>query len=409
MKIFAVICNGSAEGLQDALATFDPPASCLYNEPIDPNTFRNAPFLVEVTETFKPWLAAQTTPWGLYLLTNKEVTFNELRQHLRRYTYAKIPSEEVPVLFRFYDPRFFWKFVEVIDDWNLHAMLGPIEIVASHYGELKQDHFEERRKSYPRNAKMRGMFLTLTNSQEALIDASYKKDYQDYLAKFMWKYADRTILDEINHDSELIHASMLKYQRDVKGVEITHPLDHYLIEKYFLNKEVRYIYMNHHWYFVEHEYAKPLKKDSIILKELNKLKGLGYTDVSESLFHNLTHQRYEYLIEKRKEVKIAQAISKEYMPTNEEEFRADIYQLAEDLCDFFQAQEIVDERSIKALIHFININKRIYRFKDIPEEWLDQLRKDQNSGEYRARSFLLDVLGYVPTTRELNLLFKEVN
>lgn len=170
MKIFAVVCNGSAEGLQEALAEFDPPAACLYNEPIDPNTFRNAPFLIEVTESFKPWLAAQTTPWGLYLITGKEISFNQLRQHLRRYTYAKIPSEEVPVLFRFYDPRFFWNFVEVIDDWNLHAMLGPIEIVASHYGELKQAHFEERRKKYPKNIKMRGMFLTLTQAQEEALN-----------------------------------------------------------------------------------------------------------------------------------------------------------------------------------------------------------------------------------------------
>lgn len=228
MKIYAVICNGVAEDLQDALATFDPPASCLYNEPIDPNTFRNAPFLVEVTESFKPWLAEQTTPWGLYLLTKKEVTFNELRQHLRRYTYAKIPSEEVPVLFRFYDPRVFWDFAEVIDDWNLHAMLGPIEIVASHYGELKQDHFEVRRKNYPQGAKMRGMFLTLTEKQELSINKVYQERFEQKLYQYMLARMD--IKDYLSdEDGFELHAEML-YQEFVMGKDITHPLDRKMLK-----------------------------------------------------------------------------------------------------------------------------------------------------------------------------------
>ena len=225
MKIFAVICNGSAEGLQDALIMFDPPASCLYNEPIDPDTFRNAPFLVEVTDSFKSWLAEQSTPWGLYLITRKEITFNELRQHLRRYTYAKIPSEDVPVLFRFYDPRVFWDFAEVIDDWNLHAMLGPIEIVASNYGEFRQADFKERRKDYPKRAKMRGVFLTLTKAQEAALNGKRQEKYIQELADHMWDYVDPNHLTRIWEDPEEAHVAMLLRVRDEKGVEITHPKD----------------------------------------------------------------------------------------------------------------------------------------------------------------------------------------
>ena len=237
MNIYAVVCNGSATGFQEALKEYDPPASCLYNEPIDPNTFRNAPFLIEVTEAIKPWLAAQETPWGLYLMTNKEVSFNELRQHLRRYTYAKIPSQEVPVLFRFYDPRFFWNFAEVIDDWNLHAMLGPIEIVASNFGELKQAHFEERRKNYPQGAKMRGMFLTLTEAQEAALDHKKHDRYIQELADHMWSYVDPNHLTKIWSDNEEAHAAMLRYERDVKGATITNPADIALLNKVFSEKK----------------------------------------------------------------------------------------------------------------------------------------------------------------------------
>lgn len=191
MKLFAVICNKNISNLNEAIAKFNAPFSCLYNEPIQEDLLRNAPFLIEVSEEIKPWLAEQKTPWGLYLLTDKEVTFNELRQHLRRYTYVKIPSEKEPSLFRFYDPRVFWDFTEIIDDWNLHLLLGPIRVVASIYGELKQGHFEDRRKSYPQNAKMKGVFLTLNEAQEQALNRLSQERFESSLHQYMLERMDK--------------------------------------------------------------------------------------------------------------------------------------------------------------------------------------------------------------------------
>lgn len=196
MNIFAVVCHGNAKGLLGATVQYRAQCSCLYNEPVDPNTFRNAPFLVQINEKIKPWFAELTDPWGLYLMTEKRVSFNEMRQHLRKFTYVKIPSQEVPVMFRFYDPRVFWDFTEVIDDWNLHAMLGPIEIVASHYGELKQDHFEERRKKYPKNTKMRGMFLTLTQTQEDALNGIATNSFQLKLYNHLFGIYQKSVIDQ---------------------------------------------------------------------------------------------------------------------------------------------------------------------------------------------------------------------
>ena len=135
MNIFAVVCHANAKGLLDVVAQHKAKCSCLYHEPIDPSVFRSAPFLVEINEAIKPWFASLTEPWGIYLITETDVSFNEMRQHLRKFTYVIIPSHEVPVMFRFYDPRVFWNFVEVIDDAQLSWMLSPIGIVASNYQE----------------------------------------------------------------------------------------------------------------------------------------------------------------------------------------------------------------------------------------------------------------------------------
>ena len=76
MNIFAVVCHGNAKGLLEATAQYGAQYSCLYNEPVDPDVFQAAPFLVQINEEIKPWFAELKDPWGLYLITEKEVSFN---------------------------------------------------------------------------------------------------------------------------------------------------------------------------------------------------------------------------------------------------------------------------------------------------------------------------------------------
>ncbi|WP_026879100.1 hypothetical protein WMO13_03560 [Ignatzschineria larvae DSM 13226] len=62
MNIFAVVCHGNAKGLLDVTKEFGAKCSCLYNDPVDSNTFRNAPFLVEINDGIKPWFASLADP-----------------------------------------------------------------------------------------------------------------------------------------------------------------------------------------------------------------------------------------------------------------------------------------------------------------------------------------------------------
>lgn len=233
MNIFAVVCHGNAKGLLDISKEYGAKCSCLYNEPIDPGVFKAAPFLVEINEAIKPWFAELTDPWGIYLITEKEVSFNEMRKHLRRFTYVKIPSQEVPVMFRFYDPRVFWNFTEVIDDIQLNWLLGKIELVASNYQEYRQSSFDGRRELY-RDSKMKGGYLTLSLEQEAAFNRYYQNKFEDQLFQYMFERME--IKDFISDDDGLqMHLDML-YHELTQGKEITHPLDQKMLAGYDGNK-----------------------------------------------------------------------------------------------------------------------------------------------------------------------------
>lgn len=231
MKIFTVVCHGNAKGLLDVTAETGARCSCLYNEPVDPGVYQAAPFLVEVNEEIKPWFASLTDSWGLYLITGKDVSFHEMRQHLRKFTYVKIPTEEVPVLFRFYDPRFFWRLTEVIEDIDLQRFLGPIELVASNYLKFKQAHFDDRKVLNVR--RFSDGYLSFSERQFEKLNGFYREDYIDKLSAYIIDEVDwESIALEINekYEAEYAHYKMLKHQKDI-GREITHPLDIELLSK----------------------------------------------------------------------------------------------------------------------------------------------------------------------------------
>lgn len=239
MNIFAVVCHGNAKGLLDATKEFGAKCSCLYNYPVDPNIFRNAPFLVEINEGIKPWLAELKEPWGIYLITEKEVSFNEMRKHLRRFTYVQTPIQESPILFRYYDPRVFWRFVDVIDDDQLYLFLGKIVLVASNYLEFKEAHFDDRRKKGRYRGFQNG-YLTLSQSQIDRLDGFYAADYVEALKQYIfnevdWEKHENRIEEEIG--SDYTHLKMLKHQKDI-GRTVSHPLDLELLsrEDYFMEK-----------------------------------------------------------------------------------------------------------------------------------------------------------------------------
>ena len=62
MRLYALVDAGNAPGFLEMLEMYDPPASCLYNEPLQDGMAKLAPYLVELTsEPVKTWLSKLTT------------------------------------------------------------------------------------------------------------------------------------------------------------------------------------------------------------------------------------------------------------------------------------------------------------------------------------------------------------
>jgi len=297
MKLYAVVDAGNAPDLLEMIKTYNPPASCLYNPPLQEGMAERAPYLIElVSDEVKAWLAKQTKAWGLYLVTEDHTDFLKLRSHLRKYTFAMIPISEKPVFFRFYDPRTIWKITNVLDDWQLHAFLGPIEIISTYYEEqYKQDHFEERRKQFPNQIRMKTMYLTLNEDQFDRINGTYAEEYVQELADHMMKYVDLSIIEEANNDPDKIHQEMLEHERDIKHAPINHPADQNFLIKQSAKEKIeptekayfQYSNQTRQWQRVQGNQVTP--PNYFIAIALHKL---ARNPISEEEFHELTNFEY---------------------------------------------------------------------------------------------------------------------
>lgn len=230
MKIYAVIDGSHAKGLLTQLSDYPLRHSCLYNEPIQDDLRAFSPYLVELSEAeddpFKAWLIAlgkEGHPWGLYLFAT--VDFQKLRQHLRKYTYAQIPIEEKPVMFRYYDPRVFWWITEILEDWQLANLLGPIELVSSYFeGDYREDHFSERRTPEKMGKRHSDPLLTLDSYQFDKLNAFYQNRYEVALKDYIIAHLPEDYFEEEDRDGLVMHQEMLRHQQKI-GRAITHPLD----------------------------------------------------------------------------------------------------------------------------------------------------------------------------------------
>ena len=87
-----------------------------------------APFAVEVDDELIAWIqqALAGTPWGYFMLTDKNCSLLEIRKHFRRFLTVKLPNR-TQVLFRFYDPRVIPTFLESAEKQDLSAFFGPVD------------------------------------------------------------------------------------------------------------------------------------------------------------------------------------------------------------------------------------------------------------------------------------------
>ncbi|OCQ53311.1 hypothetical protein Ppb6_01484 [Photorhabdus australis subsp. thailandensis] len=183
-KRYAVIDGAAEPRLFFILEHFDPPVTCLYDESLQPELLKVAPYLVEVTEKVGLFLAEWGTPWGIFL--HSQADMRTLRQHLRKYLQVLLPDQAKPVFFRFYDPRNIWDFLSVLSDWETHCFLGPIDKIATNYpGIDRQDSFHSARKQFPAEAHSRQKMLKITKEQYAHFNHLFAQRYINKLTHFI--------------------------------------------------------------------------------------------------------------------------------------------------------------------------------------------------------------------------------
>ncbi len=143
--LFAVLDACDEPLVQAKLSQLGAYSGCLYNGESSVRYQAIAPYLVQVDHDLLGWICGHlaSRPWGIFLVSAAPLV--ELRRHLRRYLYVKLPDERT-VYFRFYDPRVLPAFLQSCDASELEAFLGPIEaMVAQDEGDQSFHAFERKR------------------------------------------------------------------------------------------------------------------------------------------------------------------------------------------------------------------------------------------------------------------------
>src|SRR5699024_1237747 len=186
--LYAIVDGTCEDELINFLSESDPPATCLYAEPLQPDIISLAPYLIQVTEEVRNWLDGRESDWGIYLYS--KANLRNIRHHLRKYLQVSIPEQVKPVYFRFYDPRNIWLVCDVLSDWQLHQFLGPIEkIMCVHKNEVITKDFSHRRQQFPQKIIQYRKMLRFTEEQLTIVNQIFQQRYIISLTKYMCFWA----------------------------------------------------------------------------------------------------------------------------------------------------------------------------------------------------------------------------
>lgn len=185
LKRYAIVDGAVVADLLEFVSENNPPHSCLYSEPLQPEIIKLAPYIIEATPIVEEWLISSTEPWGIYLTT--KATMRVLRQHLRKYLQVQLPNETKPVIFRFYDPRNIWDFLSILSDWEKHLFLQPItkiETIYQLYQELSLDNLHEY---YPESSRTKSIskLMVISKGQYSQLERIFEQRYIDDLTNLM--------------------------------------------------------------------------------------------------------------------------------------------------------------------------------------------------------------------------------
>ena len=127
-KTYCVLDGAAIDGLPKALYEHDPLHECLMRGDLGPDMIHVAPYVSFMIEDdkFTNWVFEHALGRNAVIFINTRFSITEMRNHLR--SLMTVHDEDGnPMLFRFYDPRVFRKFLPTCDSGQLETFFGKID------------------------------------------------------------------------------------------------------------------------------------------------------------------------------------------------------------------------------------------------------------------------------------------
>ncbi|MGF1708671.1 DUF4123 domain-containing protein [Enterovibrio baiacu] len=202
-----------------------PEMLCLFPEPIDDNFAAAAPYVVALNKELDTWLSMRKTPWGFYCTSLSPIA--EVRNHLRESLQAVTPESPTPVLFRYYDPRLIWAYLDTLNGRECYDFLGPLLSVATRVSEdRRDDDFELTRIPFKNTPYYRRGPLVLSEEQYSAIQKASRASLISGVVSRINKVREQQNMAQVSSSLDLpaVHTLRLKssYQERHDGENRPH-------------------------------------------------------------------------------------------------------------------------------------------------------------------------------------------
>jgi hypothetical protein len=128
LKVYGVLDGASADRLPQAIYQHGVDSVCLLRGELEPDLAQVAPYLVRLDPgaPFTGWVLEEGwgNHWGIFVVTKADV--RTLRQHFRSFLTVYDP-DNVPLFFRYYDPRVLRVYLPTCNAEELETVFGPVE------------------------------------------------------------------------------------------------------------------------------------------------------------------------------------------------------------------------------------------------------------------------------------------
>ena len=128
LKVYAILDGASAEQLPQTIDQYSIESVCLLRGVLDPDLAQAAPYLVRLLDDspFTDWVLSDGwgNHWGIFVVTTANL--RTLRQHFRSFLTVYDP-DNVPLFFRYYDPRVLRVYLPTCETEELEEIFGPVD------------------------------------------------------------------------------------------------------------------------------------------------------------------------------------------------------------------------------------------------------------------------------------------